>query len=426
MNTPPINPGDAGSFRPVALLAGLTLGGWIAGALWPGLLAGVGILHHPTSYLDSYALLAALDAVRAGVDPHGTNAFDIFGRGHVYSDWWLALRWLGLTREHNFAVGTTCVGLFALTAWMTTRPRRLGEAWWLAALLLSPPVLLAVMRANNDLVIFVLLAGCGLAATAAGWWRPLLAVGCLALATGLKYFPVSGALAFLWIRPVRRVPSMLLGALVAALLALASVWDEVDRGRFTVPSTVHTMGAPLWGRELGWKDADSALPGLLLLIAAAAALALGRFTVGLAGRGEPRERLRAALGALMVLTCFVAGVNYAYRWIFVIWPALWLWRQAADATLPGRERWVARTACALVLLCLWLDGILCFALNEFVPIMTKARLDEVQSTWRLWTQPLHWCLMLLLAGWLLEGVLATVREWWSARHAGPASAGPRA
>ena len=402
--------------RQVGLLAAITLAAWLVGALRPRWLAALGISDYGTSYLDSYAVLASLDAVRAGADPHGANPLDPLMRGHVYSDWWLALRWLGLTRAHNLAVGTTWVGAFVVTAWLTARPRRLGEALWLAALFISPPFMLAVNRANNDLVIFVLLAGCGLAATAAVWWRQLVAVVCLGLATGLKYFPAPAALAFLWIRPVRRMPAIFLAALLAVVLALRSVWTEIDRGRFTVGSTVHTMGAPLWWRELGWRDSDSAVPGMLLILVMAGVLALGRITVGLSTHGKPPERLRAALGAIMLLTCFVAGVSYAYRWIFIVWPALWLWRRATEVSLPGRQRRVARAGCALVLLCLWLDGIFCLIVNRGLPPMGMARLDHLQSVWLLWTQPLDWLLMVGLAGWLLEAALATVREWWNARH----------
>ncbi len=414
---PPTNPGDTRSLRPVALLAGLTLAGWMTGALWPHLLVMLGIYDYGRYFLDSYAVLATLDAIRAGADPHAANPLDPLMRGHVYSDWWLALRWLGLTREHNFLVGTAWVGAFAVTAWTTARPRNWGEAGWLAALLVSPSVLLAVNRANNDLVIFVVLAGCGVAATASAWWRPLFAVACLALATGLKYFPAPAALAFLWVRPVRRMPAVLLAALLLVALTLASVWTQLDRGRFTVGSGVHVMGAPLWWRDMGWKDTESALPGVILLVAGAVALVLGRFTAGLASRGEPRERLRAALGAMVVLTCFTVGVNFSYRWIFIVWPALWLWRQTGDGSQPGRQRLAARLACALILLCVWLDGVFCLVVNKFIPAMSEQRLDQLQSTWRLWTQPLHWLLMMLLAGWLLEAALATAREWWSERHA---------
>ncbi len=403
------------SLRPVGLLATLTLGVWLACAAWPRLLVMLGIYDYGTFYLDSYALLAALDAMRTGADPHAVNALDPLLRYHVYSDWWLALRRLGLTREHNFLVGTAWVGAFAVTAWTTARPRHWREAVWLATLLVSPPVLLAVNRANNDLVIFVVLAGCGVAATATGWGRSLVAVACLALATGLKYFPAPAALAFLWVRPVRRMPAVLLVALLAAGLAFASVWTELDRGRFTVGSGVHVMGAPLWWRDLGWKDTASALPGVLLIVAGAVVLALSRITAGLAARGEPRERLRAALGAIVVLTCFVAGVNYAYRWIFILWPALWLWRQASDRSRANRERWAARSGCVLVGLCLWLDGGLCVAVN-LLPPRDPVWVGHVQFIFRQWTQPLHWLLMMLLAGWLLEGGLATVREWWSLRR----------
>ena len=414
--TPPTNAGDSHFLRPVIMLAMLTLVVWMAGALWPRLLVMLGIFDYGSYFLDSYAVLAALDAMRAGADPHAANPLDPLLRGHVYSDWWLALRWLGLAREHNFLVGIAWVGAFAVTAWTTARPRNWAEAGWLATLMVSPPILLAVNRANNDLVIFVILAGCGAAATAKVWWRPLIAVACMALATGLKYFPAPAAMAFLWVRPVRRMPAVLLAALLLVALALASVWTELDRSRFTVGSGVHVMGAPLWWRDMGWKDKESALPGVMLLVAGAVALVLGRVTTGLASRGEPRERLRAALGIMVVLTCFTVGVNFSYRWIFILWPALWLWRQAGDGMLPDRQRHAARLGCVLVGLCVWLDGVLCVIVN-LLPPHGQAWIDHVQLVFRLWTQPLHWLLMMLLAGWVLEAALATAREWWSERHA---------
>lgn len=393
----------------------LTLGAWMAGVIWPRLLVTLGIYDYGRMYLDSYAILAALDAVRAGADPHGVNALDVLMRPHVYSDWWLELRWLGLTREHNFLVGTAWAGAFALAIWTTARPRNLPEALWLAALMVSPPVLLAVNRANNDLVILVLLAGCGLVAAAPVWWRAVAAVACLGLATGLKYFPAPAVLAFLWVRPVRRSPAVLLAGLVVVGLALASVWPQVDRGRFHIASGIYTMGAPLWWRDLGWTDKAAALPSLLLIVVPALALAWSGVTTGLAVRGQPRERLLAALGAIVLLGCFLAGVNYAYRWIFALWPAVWLWRQAADPT-PGRTRWVARLACGLLLFGLWLDGVLCVVVNLFFRDQVPAWQNQLDLVWRQWTQPLHWMLMMLLAGWLVEGAVAALREWWGLRH----------
>ncbi|HEY4246274.1 MAG TPA: hypothetical protein VGM64_05420 [Lacunisphaera sp.] len=396
------------------VLAMLTTVTWWAAASWPWLLGKIGISDYGTPYLDSYAILAALDAYRAGADVHAANALDPLFRGHVYSDWWLGLRWLGLTRADNFMVGTTWVAAFGVTVWATVRPKRLFEAIWMLLILDSPVVLLALKRANNDLLIFVLLAGCALVASSPAWWRWLVAIVCLSLATGLKYFPAPVALAYLWIRPIRRTPAAFLAALLAVCGAMAGIWTQVDRARFVVGSGVYTMGAPLLLRDLGWQDNVSAIPGLVLILAAGLTLALTRTTTGLLKEGEPSERMRAAIGSIVLLTCFTVGVNYSYRWIFIVWPAAWLVRRSADRLLPFGQRWVARWACALIAACLWSDGIFCFYVNVR-PAVTERNLGQMQYVLRLWIQPLNWLLMFLIAGWLIEAGLSTVCEWWSAR-----------
>ena len=70
------------------------------------------------------------------------------------------------------------------------------------------------------------------------------------------------------------------------------------------------------------------------------------------------------------------------------------------------------------LLCRKLRSKLAFAQVESSDGEHVSAIDALQVSWRLWTQPLHWALMFLLAGWLLEGVLATGREWRAARTAG--------
>jgi hypothetical protein len=180
------------------------------------------------------------------------------------------------------------------------------------------------------------------------------------------------------------------------------------------------MGAPIWWRDLGWADARSALPGLILLAVLAYGLTRARITTGLAGYGEPQERMLAALGATVVLACFLAGVNYAYRWIFVLWPAWWLWRRAGDGLLTGRERGAAALGAVLVALALWSDGIFCAFINALPP-RPGDWVNQVQLSYRLWTQPLQWLLMGLLAGWLLEAALSIAREWWQRRRDQPAA-----
>ena len=398
---------------PVLLLAALTLLGWMACALWPHLLKALGVSDLGHWYLDSYAVLAASDAVRIGVNPDGANPLDPLLRNHKYSDWWYAVRWLGLTRESNFLVGTSWVAAFALTMWGWVRPRNFREVAWLAALLLSPPVLLAINRANNDLVIFVLLAAGGVAAAGGTWPRRLLALGALVLATGLKFYPAVAALGFLWVRPLQRMPAMLLGAVLAAGVTLASVWSQVGRGQFAIGSGVHELGAALLGRDLGWSDRASVVASLLVLTIGAVGLTWGRFTVGLGARGDLKERLLAALGIIVLLACFSAGVSFGYRWIFALGMALWLWRRAEEPEETARARWTFRLGCALLLFCFWCDGLFCLVTNQVLAPLTLARIDALNFTWRLWTQPWHWLLMMLMAGWLLEAGVATLKEWRS-------------
>ena len=60
---------------------------------------------------------------------------------------------------------------------------------------------------------------------------------------------------------------------------------------------------------------------------------------------------------------------------------------------------------------------LCVLINLVLPPMSPARVDEILLTWRIWTQPLAWLLMMLLAGWLLEAALSILRAWRAERVA---------
>ena len=151
------------TLSPVLVLAVIVTAVWVGMANWPNGLGRLGIDLYNILFLDSYAILAALDAMRAGMDPHAANALDPLLRYHVYSDWWLALEWTGLGRAQNFIVGLSWVAAFGIAVCLTARPKTWREALWLTVILVSPPALLAVVCGNNDLVIFALLGACGAA-----------------------------------------------------------------------------------------------------------------------------------------------------------------------------------------------------------------------------------------------------------------------
>ncbi|MFI5336529.1 MAG: hypothetical protein ACHQ5A_07080 [Opitutales bacterium] len=387
-------------------LALLVATGWIAAAAFPGLQKHLGILDNGAWFLDSYAILASSDAVQQGLDPNLPNPLDVYNRPHRYSSWWLALGRLGLTRGDNFLFGVTLAGLLFVTGWLTLAPRSPGELAWSLALLLSPPVLLAVNRANNDLVVFALL---GLALWAGGK-KPGLQLSLLAfsvvLATGLKFYPVVAAGALAAAALTRRHRWLLAGTLAVCLLILFQERAAMRMAVFPMPDGLFTFGAPVLWHVLGWQgDWVRPASGLFLVVSGGLCLRRG-WTRGLAGVSDPLgERLAFAAGAFMLTGCWLAGISFGYRWIFGIFLAPWLWRRAAAGEAP------ARIAAVFLLVNLWSDGLYCLVTNLLLDPRSRFGVHQLERYWVALIQAADWVLLALLAGWLAELGLVRLREW---------------
>ena len=407
-------PSEMGSNSPLALsyiLGLIVLAGFVALAAIPSIVHLLGLNSVDGRwFLDSFAILAANDALRQGLSPWENNPLDILGRGHVYSAWWLSLGGLGLTRDHNFLFGVTSVGLFLAVAVAGVRPRTLGEVAGAAALMLSPPFLLAVNRANNDLLIFALVGGGLLLVRYAGEWGRWSCLGVtIAAATGLKYYPIVAVAALgLMVRPLRRMWLVAGAVALLSLLVLLSVADRMAHGVLSLPDSLYTYGAAVLLRRLGWiGDMNAVWVVLGLLGAAGGVLAVRGITHGLADdrSGSVKVRAMFATGALLLTGCFIAGESFAYRWLFALWLWPWLWRRTQGS--PADKAAVA----ALVLLgiSIWGEGLFCLIVN-----LHGGFTGETVELWReRWTwgiQTVHWLLMGLLAGWLGEAALSTLQE----------------
>ncbi len=408
---------SAGAWRWPVLLA-LFAASWAAFlSLHPEHLFKIGIGHyrvevapqrfHEIWFLDTFAILAANDAVAAGRDPYQRNPLDFMQRPHVYGPWWLQLRHLGWTRSDVRWLGLV-LGLAFLTvavAWL--RPRSAGEMLWAAALLGSTPVLSALERANNDLVIFLVLAPvvpCLLSRRAAVRW---LSVFWLALATELKVYP---AVAFLLLLtggdPAERRARVAVGVAVLALVTWHVAHNFVPLRTVLPPLTgVFNFGAEIILRELG---ATGAVLWWGPAVAAGLIFAAGWRSSLLRGwQPAPAQQtawLHFILGAVMLAGCFFAGQHFAYRWIFALWLAPFLWSAAMAQPTPAPVRTLARVTGALLLLQLWIESLGVLACHR----LPEAELQRaLRGVW-LGVQPITWalmgCLLLFLAHFARDGL----------------------
>ena len=164
---------------------------------FPALFPYVGLNHFGVWFLDTFAILASNDALARGLDPYQPNPLDYFGRMHVYSHWWLGLGRLGLGRGDVFWLGLVQVAAFFAAAVSGLRPRSLAELGWYLVVLCSTPVLLIVNRANNDLIVFLLLLPVVPCLLDERRLVRLFPAFLIAIATGLKFYPAAAGLVLL-------------------------------------------------------------------------------------------------------------------------------------------------------------------------------------------------------------------------------------
>ena len=344
------------NWRWPALTAGAVLLAFAALLLDERLWSALGVLPLQPHFSDWLAILAAADAQQAGADVYATpNPFDPFGRPHVYGPWWLWLGNLGFTVADHRWMGALLAGVFIATAATVLAPRTWRQAALAVALLLSPPVLLGLERANNDLVVFLLLAATAWLVARfprQGVWA---ATGMVWLAAALKIYPAA-ALAALPAASRQRGPALLALAGGVAACALVAWWYQADYARVLALApreiSVFTYGFKVLAHlvqnihAINWP----------LVLGLGAGLALGGIAL------VPRWRalwtavplhggtaFAFVAGASCWVFCYFVNSNFSYRAVLLLLPArLWLHQLSDPGHAPVARRWLA-----LTLLLLW-------------------------------------------------------------------------
>lgn len=289
---------------------------WRWGAIYP---LGAG-------WADAEAILAAGEAWLAGADPYEKpSRFDSLGRPHIYGPAWLLTGAVGWTVAHTAEWGlfTFVVFMAGLAAWY--RPASWRDVAVACALLLSPPVLLGLERANNDLLLVGLMTFAAWVSVGCRSMASVGAVALLAAAAWLKIYPVFAGMALFTMAGTGRVLWVRVagwGLLVFAGFALYA--DDYRRVIEQVPryETIYSLHFPYAVRMC----LDG--PGVLRMwIWGGAAASLLVAIVILRGRMVGLWRLipergyrafMAVAASAMWTGSLLAGPSYLYRAVWLV------------------------------------------------------------------------------------------------------------
>ena len=307
-------------------------------------------------FLDSHAVLAAVECHRLGLDVYAINPCDALGRLHVYSPLWLHLGVLPVTTAWTGPVGLTLDVLF-LGSLVTLPPARrpLGLLMILLATV-SPAVAYALERANNDVLIFLLAVLTGHLAAGQRWLRAC-AYGLIVLAAGLKFYPAT-LLVLTCRERWRHGLIVVIVTLIALAVCLLPEQSSLLRALHLMPAgEADTFGASnvpsAFVRALHWPDwTRGPVQGVLLTVMATKALHWsGRSRLGLR-RLPTLVHVFLTIGSVMIVGCFLTGQNAGYRAIHLLLILPALLRLAAD-----RRDHLARAAAGLTVVVMWGAGL---------------------------------------------------------------------
>jgi hypothetical protein len=388
----------------IVVIAGLHL----LFALLPDLLTAFRVGKLDPWFRDTYAMLAASDSSHAGYDPFVENPYDLFGERHIYSDWWYGLGRMGLTRTDYLWVGSVIVLAFwcAVVAVLPLRRRR--DLWWAIALCASPPFWLAVNRANPDLLLFALLTISIPVLLDQRRWVRLLAPWPIALATGLKYFPLLGGIVLL--HPARSRTEYRLRLLLTSLLLAVLGWSLRDdvanylnvnwvaRGQFI-------FGAAAIPANYNLRMDIYLMVGRVIGLAIVfGSIVVPSFATRNFVSAHERNWLLAVLGAAVLAGNFFLTVGYLYKVIFAVW-LLPLGMDLLDAgkRVARPARWVLTgLVCAV-----WLEALVRVSSFMWVPWLQGASAIAIRSGAAIVANVIEWTVMIplaMLVGFYLKSI----------------------
>jgi hypothetical protein len=220
---------------------------WLTGAHGPyfAFLHALGVQAFRFPFLDTHAVLAAVECHRMGIDVYTVNPCDVLGRLHVYSPLWLHLSVLPISTTWTGPVGFLLDVAFLMALAMLPAARGPMGVLVVTVAVASPAVAYALERGNNDLAMFLFALAAGRLAMRGPRLR-LLGHALGVLAAALKFYPVMVLTLACRERWPRGLTILVAAGAVLAACLLADKGDLV-RGLRLVPSGYYDCRVRLAG-----------------------------------------------------------------------------------------------------------------------------------------------------------------------------------
>ena len=348
MNTP-----DQRSLRrPSALIIFLVVQAFILlswGALGSGglnpFLKTVGVVPLHVPFGDFRTISAGVQFYEQGGDPYADGRYDFMGREFNYPPIWLNLSFLGVSPEAVSYIYFIFASLFSL-ALLFLFWRADYAGWYLSFLfILSPPVLLALERCNNDLLMFFLIVlGIWIGRKTVGKLPNFLCGVLILCATFLKVFPVFAFYCLVrenWKASLRLlVPFGIISG--AYFVSIKTILDLIKEN--TPWSLYLSFGVNVIPEYFADKFSGVALfQGSLLLVLAWVFAAAGIVLAYQIGRQaiftDDLDEYDATLfrtGGAIYIAVFLLGSSYDYRLMFLLLTLPFALRSVFAKTGSGR------------------------------------------------------------------------------------------
>lgn len=307
---------------------------------------------------DARVITAGLESIREGWDPLLDNRCDPWLRPMNYPRIWRALVWLGLDQRHTTALGLLFIGTFTASLVLLSDGIRPLAVWLMALSVFSPAVMFGIERANNDLLMFFILA----LAVRVVKRKYAVALALVGAGAALKLYPFFG-IALLLRAPRRWFLRAASGAGVVMLLYTIINSRDLYIIRELTPQSIRLS----YGSNMIWmsfkahfgegRAAGALTIGTYIALVAICltGIQLGRYmsqhnrVVG----GRHLDAFRT--GSAVYLGSFVLFTNWDYRLIFLLFtiPQLSDWACEAGPAV----RWIARIALVAIVLATWSLGL---------------------------------------------------------------------